>query len=198
MAPYACYNRGMPVIGTMDSKIYLDELKKLLKLPKKKKELYQAIVDAPFHNRAMTGRLGLGITVLLLVNKQAGTIDRIALARTDLAQGTVDMSAKPFNEIKIPIDNQSNYIAIAIRRRHYMITSDWQYLFVPALTPQEAHFNQAGGGIACSAIYPLQDVSDGGAMIFSYYEPIDRIDQSHHAFMREYVKLASSRLQSFI
>lgn len=187
----------MSAINAVDAGIYLEELKKQLKAANSRRELYQTIVDAPFHNRAMTGRLGLGITVLLLVNKQGGTIDRIALAKTELAQGTVDMSAKPFKEIKIPINNRDNFIAIAIRRKHYMVTSDWQYLFVPALTPEQARFNQAGGGIACSTIYPLVDVDDGGAMIFSYYEPVERITESHHTFMRDYVKIVSDALRKF-
>jgi hypothetical protein len=185
----------MSSINALDTGIYLEELKELLKKVKNRQELYQTIVDAPFHNPAMTGRLGLGITVLLLVNKAEATIDRIALAKTELAQGTLDMTAKPFSEIKIPVSDRSNFIAIAIRRKHYMITSDWQYLFVPALTPQQARFNQAGGGIACSVIYPLVDVHEGGAMIFSYYEPVDRISDSHHAFMREYVNLVSVALR---
>jgi hypothetical protein len=184
----------MSVINTMDTRIYLDELDKLLSKPVKQRDFFQSIVDAPFHNRVMTGRLGLGITVLLLVNKKGKTIDRVALARTDLAEGTVAMSVKPFKEIKIPLGDRNNYISIAIRRQHHMVTSDWQYLFVPALTPQEARLNQSGGGIACSAIYPLQ--AGQGAMIFSYYEPIDRIDESHHFFMREYARLVSERLKS--
>lgn len=188
----------MSSINTVDSGIYLEELKKLLRQPKNRRELYQTVVDAPFHNRAMTGRLGLGICVLLLVDKSAGTIDRIALARTELAQGAVDMSAKPFKDIKIPVDDHTNYIAIAIRRKNYMITSDWQYLFVPALTPQQARFNQSGAGIACSVVYPLIDVDDGGAMIFSYYEPVDRISTGHHQFMRDYVRLVSQALRSIV
>jgi hypothetical protein len=185
----------MSAINTVDAGIYLEELEKLLKTAKSRKQLYQTIVDAPFHNRVMTGRLGLGITVLLLVNEKESCIDRIALARTELARGTVDMSAKPFREIRIPLKDRDNFISIAIRRKHYMITSDWQFLFVPALTPQQARFNQAGGGIACSVVYPL-DIKPGGAMIFSYYEPVERIGSSHHGFMRDYCRLVAKCLNS--
>jgi hypothetical protein len=179
----------------LDSSIYLQELKKQLGEASGKKALYQAIVDAPFYNKAMTAQMGLGILVLLLVNKEQGTIDRIALARTALAQGAVAVSVKPFNEIKIPYNDPKNFIAIAVRRQHHMITSDWQYLFVPALSDQEARMNQAGAGIACSVVYPLKDVGDGGAMIFSYYEPVERIGKIHHKFMTDYIQAASSALR---
>lgn len=182
------------MIQALDAEMYFNDLKRQLSSVKIKSALYQTIVDAPFRNRAMTAQMGLGIIVLLLVDKDAGTIDRIALARTDLAQGTLDMSAKPFREIKIPIQNRDNYIAIAIRRRHHMITSDWQYLFTPALTPEESRLNQAGGGIACSVIYPLADLPDGGALIFSYYEPPSRIGKEHHDFMAKYCRLAEKEL----
>jgi hypothetical protein len=185
----------MSAINAVDAGIYLEELKGRLMAAKGRRELYQTIVDAPFNNRAMAGRLGLGITVLLLVNQVESTIDRVALARTELAQGTVDMSAKPFKDIKIPLNDRDNFIAIAIRRKHYMITSDWQFLFVPALTPQQARLNQAGGGIACSVIYPLK-IESGGAMIFSYYEPVERIGDSHHKFMRNYSNLVAGHLNN--
>jgi hypothetical protein len=185
----------MSAINAVDAGIYLEELKGRLMAAKGRRELYQTIVDAPFNNRAMAGRLGLGITVLLLVNQADSTIDRVALARTELAQGTVDMSAKPFKDIKIPLNDRDNFIAIAIRRKHYMITSDWQFLFVPALTPQQARLNQAGGGIACSVIYPLK-IESGGAMIFSYYEPVERIGDSHHKFMRNYSNLVAGHLNN--
>jgi hypothetical protein len=106
------------------------------------------------------------------------------------------MSAIPFKEIRIPINYTGNFIARAIKEKHYMITSDWQYLFNPALTPEEAHFNQAGGGISCSVIYPLNNVLDGGAMIFSYYEPIERIGKEHHTFMSRYTLIVQKAFQN--
>ena len=105
----------------LDIELYRAELKKALNAARQQ-DLYQTIVDAPFYDRTMTARMGLGIVVLLLVNHQDKTIDRIALARTDLAQGTLDMSAKPFKDIRIPLNNHENYIAVAIRRKHHMAT----------------------------------------------------------------------------
>lgn len=185
---------AMSTPHALDIEIYQEELKKIIDTAAPGR-LYQTIVDAPFKYPAMTAKMGLGIVVLLLVNHKENTIDRIALARTDLAQGTLDMTVKPFRDIKIPFNDRDNYIAIAIRRKHHMATSDWQYLFVPALTAEEARMNQAGGGIAGSIIYPLDDTGKTGAMIFSYYEPLDRIEKYQHSFMSFYSRIAGSSIR---
>lgn len=184
----------MPTVSASDD--YFSKLKNLLAAATTRPKLYEAVVNAPFHDPRRTTMLGLGITVLLLVNKRDRMIDRVALANTDMAAGTLEMSAKPFNEIRIPLGYRRNFIARAIIDKHYMITSDWQYIFNPVLTPEEARFNQAGGGIDCSVIYPLIGAGDGGAMIFSYYEGLDRITKEHHNFMSRYCIMVSKALNS--
>jgi|SRR5665213_2165066 len=173
---------------------YYSEAERILDAAKNDTDLFQAIVEAPFHDKSVTTMLSLGIIVLLLVNKKSKTIDRIAISKNELTQGTFAMTSKPFHEIRIPVDNKENYIAIAIRSRHYMITGDWQYLFAPELSAEESRFNQAGGGIACSAVYPLNDARDGGALIFSYFEGVDKIGAEHHDFMKKYSELAAKTL----
>jgi len=186
----------MESIPVSVSEDYFSDLGQILAKPKTESKLYEAVVNAPFHDLHKTTLLGLGIVVLLLVNKSEGTIDRIALANTTLAHGTLDMSAIPFREIKIPLNYTQNFIARAIKDRHYMITSDWQYIFNPVLTPEEARFNQAGGGIACSVIYPLLTVGRPGAIIFSYYEGLDRISKEHHKFMSRYTNLVKKAFEA--
>lgn len=184
-----------PSIGGDD---YYRSVDTILQASKSRHQLEQAIVNAPFSNLRVTGMLGLGIVVFLMVNKKTRTIDRISVSDNDLTQGTFQMSAKPFREIKIPLDYTKNFIAKAIQTRHYMITSDWQYLFIPSLTPEQARFNQAGGGIACSVVYPLPHINDGGAMIFSYYESIERIGKEHHNFMTRYTSLVQKAYQNLV
>lgn len=70
-------------------------------------------------------------------------------------------------------------------------------MFVPELTAEEARFNQAGAGIACSVIYPLIAFGGNtpfGAMIFSYYEPRSSLAQQHHAFMKAYADTVAAKL----
>jgi hypothetical protein len=187
------YTAGM-VLSLVVSEAYLGELKKILESAKGDDQLFDAVVNAPFHDKLRTTMLGLGICVLLLVNKKERTIDRIALSKTELAKGTTDITVKPFKAIKIPLAYKGNFIAEAIRSGRYQQTSDWQYLFAPDLTPEEARLNQAGGGIACSFVYPLVNARDGGAMIFSFYIHLDKIGLEHRNFMDKYARLVSKAL----
>lgn len=159
-----------------------------------RKELYNTIVNAPFADKAHTTSLGLGIIVLLLANSKQQTLDRIALSDTDLAAGAVKMSAKPFHEIKIPLSATHNILIQAMETKEPKATDDWQYLFTPVLTPQEARFNQFGAGIEYSVAYPLlsgKDKNSIGAMIFSYFEHNSTLSADHQMFMQSVADLAA-------
>jgi hypothetical protein len=139
--------------------------------------------------------LFLGIVVLLQVNKKTGEIDRVALSNTELAKNTTDVSYKKFDEIKIPLDDKTNIIATAIQTGEPQETDDWQYLFTPVLTPEQARINQASGGIAYSAVYPLKS-RDGGALIFSHFQYSENIGTPQHEFMEKYTALVDEALSS--
>jgi hypothetical protein len=175
-------------------KKYFDQLEKFLTLASTDTKLYKEIVNAPFHDKFMTTRLGLGIVVLLLVDKKHKTINRIALSDTDPAKGAVQMSAKRFEEIRIPCNDVQNIIAKAIRTGKFQKTDDWQYLFTPELTPEQSRFNQAGAGIDGSVVYPLQ-ARDGGAIIFSYYQLLSKLNTAPYKFMEAYSLLVSQALE---
>ncbi len=162
-------------------------------------ELYEAIVNAPFDSeeeRLEAAYLFLGIIVFLKVNKKAGTIDRIALSKTELAKNTTTVSVKRFKDIKIPVDYQDNIIAKAIQTGQPQETIDWKDLFAPALSAEEARVNQASGGIAYSAVYPLPDVYNGAALIFSYYQYQEEIGDAQHSFMERYSQIVGKVLRS--
>jgi len=177
-------------------KDYHGRLKSVVRSAKSDEELFQAIVDAPFTDKLKAALLGLGIVVLLLVDKKTKTIDRIALSNTEQAKGAAKVSEKPFKSIKIPAGYKGNLIAQAILTGKPQQTTDWQYLFAPALSPEAARFNQAGAGIGWSAVYPLKKVGDGGALIFSYYLVSDDNRRQRKNFMRKYSRIVSQRLSS--
>lgn len=169
-------------------------LQKLLADSPSTSKLYQAIVNEPFKYKIESALLLLGIIVLLVVNKKTGTIDRVALSNTALAKGTLKVSVKRFEDIKIPINHPDNAIAKAIRTFKIQDVTDWNYLFVPALTPKQARLNQAGGGIGYSCVYPLLGLKDGGALIFSYYLFAGKIQAVQRNFMKKYSTLVSESL----
>ena len=157
-------------------------------------DLHQAIVNVPFEQKLEAAMMFLGIVVLLVVDKQAGTINRVALSNTELAKNTTSVSVKEFSQIKIPVGHPKNIIAQAIVTGKPQETTDWANLFAPELTPDEARVNQASGGIAYSAVYPLPGICDGAAMIFSYYQYAHEIGDTQHTFMDHYSKLAAQAL----
>ena len=172
------------------------EIRKLLSKPARTAELFDMVVNVPFQDKLHTTSIDLGIVVLLLVNKKEDTIDRVSLSKTEHADWAVKMTPIPFHDIKIPLNNKQNIIAKAIKTGEAQKTTDWKYLFTPALAPEAARFNQAGAGIACSFVYPLPDAQkgEGGAMIFSFYQPLDHITKRHISFMEKYSGLVNEVL----
>lgn len=170
------------------------KIKQILEAADSEKKLYKAVSNAPFHDKLQTGLIFLGIVVLLLVNKKTGMIDRIAVTDNELAAGTKKMSAKKFEDIKIPISDKTNIIARAIKKGKPQSTDDWKYLFTPALKPQEARLNQAAGGIGYSVVYPLKNTREGGALIFSYFLYPKNIGLAQKNFMHKYSQLVAEIL----
>ncbi|CAN5692290.1 hypothetical protein BH23PAT2_BH23PAT2_02090 [soil metagenome] len=156
---------------------------------------YKTIVNNPFKDKITATTLDLGIIVFLLVNRETKTIDRVALSDTDQAKGAVKMSAIPFHDIKIPVSHPDNIISKAISTHAPQQTEDWIDLFTPAFTPQQARFNQLGAGIECSWVFPL-NIPNGGALIYSYYQPYRNLTDDHKKFMTAYSNRVSWLLDS--
>jgi hypothetical protein len=185
----------MVLFAGTENEVYFALLREILNTAKGDKDLFETIVNAPFTDRRRAALLGLGIIAFLLVDKKTGLIHREAISDTDFARGAARMATKPFKDIKVPINYKGNFIAEAIRSERYQQTSDWQYLFAPDLTPEESRLNQAAAGIACSFVYPLIYARSGGALVFSYYLPVDKIETEHHSFMRTYSKMVTNSLK---
>ena len=170
------------------------DLRGVLAGAKSNPDLFKQIVNAPFAHHVALASMFLGIIVLLLVDKESGTINRVAITDNQHAERTQRRSVKKFAEIKIPLNHSENAIAIALSTGNVQIVTDWYYLFVPELTVAEAHFNQADGGVGCSYVYPLKDVHDGAALIYSYYNYPQNLGPPQHEFMDKYAQLVESRL----
>lgn len=172
---------------------FLKRLSDILSAADNDAQLFELIVNAPFHDMIKATELDLGIVVFLQVNKQTRTIDRVALSNTEAATGAVRMSEKPFHEIKIPLGHPKNAIARAVATGAPQFVSDWKYLFIPAMDARAARFNQAGAGIEFSTVFPLK-ARGGGALIFSYFQVSHNIRHEHHEFMQTYAALVDKAL----
>jgi len=153
-----------------------------------------AIVNEPFNFQLDMVAMGIGIMVFLVADPKTEVIYRVALSRTHLAEGTLRMSDKKFEDIDIPLGHKQNIIARAIAEQKPQMTEDWKYLFIPALTPEQARMNQGGGGIACSFVYPVHFADGDAALIFSYYKFLDKVGASERQFMQSYSKLVGETL----
>lgn len=159
-------------------------------------ELHGHLVNLPFKFIAQTTPMGLGIIVLLLLDENKQQIIRTALSETEHAAGAVEYSVKDFHEIIIPADDPKNIIAKAIRDASPQITTNWHLLFTPALSEEEAKFNQAGAGIHCSHVYPFTTQAKKGAMIYSYFVEPTFLTDNQHNFMQDYTQLVSEYINS--
>lgn len=170
-----------------------EELIELKKILSSSKDIYRTIVNSPFKFDLLTTSIDLGIVVLLLVDPKENVLKRVALSDTELAKGAVRVSAVPFHEIKIPMTTKDNALVQAIKTKEHQLVSDWQFLFTPALSPEQSRLNQRGASIECSLVWPLE-IKDGGAMIFSFYQPITNILEDHLSFAKSYAQLVSEKL----
>lgn len=155
----------------------------------------QLIVNSPFNFKLASALLFLGIIVLLKVDDDGVSISRISLSNTELAKNTTDVSVIPFNKIKIPMAHKENIISKAIQTQEPQDTTDWKFLFEPVLTAEEARLNQASGGIAYSAVYPLKGAGAGAALIFSYFQYMQNIGSAQREFMQQYSELVAEVLR---
>ncbi len=173
---------------------YIANIQKVLYATPDGHARYEAVVNAPFHNKLHTTDLDLGIVVLLEVDRKAKAIKRIAFSDTEPARWSVKMLPIPFHEIKIPLSHSRNIIAKAVREKKHYKTADWHYLFTPALAAQTSRFNQAEAGIGCSYVFPLTGPRKSGAIIYSYYQPPENITSQHLDFMQAYTTITRKAL----
>lgn len=191
---FHCYNASMTSGITDSPSLNVDKLRPILEAASgSDDQLFRSIVNAPFRLKVESAFLFLGIIVLLQVDKKTGMIDRVSLSNTELAKNTTEVSFVPFEEIKIPLSHPENIISRTIITDKPHDTTDWNYLFTPALSAEQARLNQASGGIAYSAVYPLK-ARDGGAIIYSYFQYMHNIGDSQHEFMRAYSQLVDELL----
>lgn len=160
---------------------------------KSRKELYTAVVDAPFRSM-LPVELDLGAIVLLVTNEKTGCIERVALSKTASAEGAVNASAVPFHNISIPRDYEASAHVQALNSKKPVIVTDWHTLFTPVLSPLQSRDNQAGAGIACSIVSPYFGRRHEGTIIYSFYVTQEAITDAHWAFIEAYTRLVASVL----
>lgn len=175
---------------------YYSQLEKRLQKATNDEELFESIVNAPFINKFHSTSIDLGMIVLILANHKTNLVERVAYSKTPSAIDAAKGLPIKFNEIKIPLKHKNNITSKAVRTGKAYKTSDWYALLTPAIGRETARFNQAEAGIGCSYVYPLLGARDGGALIYSFYQPIDMISTDHHMFMKRYSDFVATQLKN--
>jgi hypothetical protein len=182
--------------GDMNLQVYR-ELTTLLDNSYSDKDLYENIVNAPFKYKVDMAMIFLGIIVLLILDPETQTVDRIALSDTSHANAATYVSVKDFKSIHIPYADKENVIVKTIKTSKPHHTTDWVDLFVPVLNADEARLNQASSGIAISSVYPITGNGKKGALIYSYYQYPENIGKNQQNFMKKYSNIVSSSISRF-
>lgn len=182
-------------MGTSSYQEYFKNVHQQLNEAPNKKQLYELVSNAPFYSKFHTTNLDLGMIVFVLVNLQTRTINRVSYSHTSPAHDAIRVSPKTFQEIKLPLLNDANLTSKTIQTGKPHKTSDWKYLFTPAISEAAARFNQAEAGMGCSFIYPVKNGEVAGALIFSFYQQIETIGKRHQDFMKKYSTIVSQSLR---
>lgn len=180
----------------MSYKKILPAVKKSLRFAKSEPDLLDLIVNTPFKYKLEVTQLSLGIISMFLLDKANGSIDRAALSNSVLAEVAWQRSYNKLRNLKIPTDNnKDNVIVQTIMTAKPHSTTDWSNLYTPSINEEEARFLQADSGIGFSAVYPL--IKKGcGAIIYSYYQYQEDLDDDQYNFMNEYSEIVSEALVS--
>src|SRR5665213_1165904 len=169
------------------------KLKQALELAKKKDAtLLPVIVNAPFAYKVDAAFLFLGIIMLALVNPEKKVLEAKAISQTDFVEDIDTMAAMPVDNVFIPLDDNENLLVQAINSGQPQTTRDWSSLLHPVMTAEQARFTQASGGIAFTAVHPLNNVGAGGALIYSFFKREDADVSAQDNFTHRYTDLVAT------
>lgn len=171
---------------------FFTKLEKTLSQPQSKSSLYNTIANAPFNSKTEVTKLGLGIIILLVQDEDNRFIRTKAMSSTYHAAGAVKTAEKSFRRIKIPVHYPKNLVAKAIDSGKPQVAYDWQYVFRPTFTRNQARYSQDGAAIACSEVWPLKSKNES-VLVFSYYDTSVKL-KTRRDFMKHYTILVSKYL----
>lgn len=104
---------------------------------------------------AIPNELAFATGVVAIIDEKKGTIKRVAASRTKEAIEAIKALVVPFKAIEIPISDQSNYMAKAVREHKILITTDSFDVLGPVLTREQAKKIQEIMGAKTTFVCPI-------------------------------------------
>ncbi len=142
-------------------------------------------------------KLGYRIIVLTLVDQKKGVLRRVSLSQTHEAEMALAASAVPFHKIEIPLSAHENLLIKTMEHKIPYVTHYWPDLFTPALTPEQAIFNQKSAGIKTSLVYPVI-VRDRviGVLIFSMVKEVTEVSNDEKDLILGFTDIVGLAVQN--
>lgn len=141
--------------------------------------------------------LGYRIIVLSLFDPQKNGLQRISLSQTPEAAAATGASTIPFHDIVIPITAINNHCVKAFLDQKPYVTTDWQDILSPPLTPEAARTNQTAAGIKTSMVYPVIVKNKCvGTVIFSMVKDYSQVSGTEFDLIRGFTDIVGLAVQN--
>ncbi|HSX47549.1 MAG TPA: hypothetical protein VLF63_02125 [Patescibacteria group bacterium] len=162
-------------------------------------QLFQLIVNVPFYqDKIQTSFIFLGIICLYLVDeKEKNHFKGVAHSKANFGFNHTQYSFTALNNLKFNLNDSQNITAKTIRLGRMGETTDWNELFTPAISTNQARDYQLKSGIEYSAIYPLKS-RGGGALIYGFFQNKSFINELQFDFMKKYTKFVDNQLSNMV
>lgn len=141
--------------------------------------------------------LGYRIVVLSLVDQKSGGLRRIALSQTEEAKRATSVSSIPFDQIVIPFTAKDNLCIKVLLEGRPLVTTSWEDILTPPLTPEAAVTNQKAAGIKTSMVYPvIQAGKPIGTLIFSMIKEYKDVTEEEKDLLSGFTDLVGLAVQN--
>jgi len=186
----------MAVPTARQSQMNFRELRRVLEESRSNKDVYQAIVDKPFSQTVAAAELFLGFMCVFIGNPKKKQVKLMSSSDNDFYHQSIqgyNFDSKNYHLSYL--SDSDNDIVKAILTGKPQFSDDWKSYTRRTSDPEQARLNQANGGIAVNAVYPL-DIENGGALLFCFFNYQDSLGSAQKQFMKKYSHLVGEVLQA--
>ena len=158
-----------------------------------KSELLFLSVNAPLSDKKLISMLDIGMIELFI--KDENILSSIAVSDTQSVREASKVRAGRTKSLKIPMRYTENSVVESIVKNRPQTIDDWSCLYSPILSSEASRLKQTASSIECSIIVPLK-IDSGGAMVFSFIQPLSNITKAHKEFTCKYSQIVSELYSS--
>jgi signal transduction histidine kinase len=127
--------------------------------------------------------------VVAVVDKANKVIKRVMASRTKEISNAEKILSVPFEKIIIPLDDQNNFMAKAVREKRSFVTNEIYDVLTPVITHEEALNIQKVMGTQTTIIYPIYGGKEEiiGVFVASTKKKKEQISEYDHTMIQSFV-----------